>query len=63
MAKPYADDWKVVSKGVEKSKSLGLYFKDGKVYDERSASHNGIIGLGVTLREIVENSRKRGELK
>lgn len=32
-----------------------LYWKNGKVYDELSASHNGLIGLGAQLKEIIKN--------
>ena len=55
MRKPYATDWKPVygNDSVEYSQELRLYWKDGKVYDQLSASHNGIIGLGQRLRDLI----------
>lgn len=48
----YADDWVTISEGVEYSKRHKLYWANGQVYDERSAQHNGIIGMGATLKSM-----------
>ena len=53
--KPVAPDWVNVGDNTEFSRSLNLWYKNGVVYDERSAIHNGIIGLGRTLKEIIKN--------
>jgi len=52
--KPYATDWVEVSPLVEYSKQCDLYWHAGVVYDELSARHNGIIGLGAQLKEIIK---------
>ena len=52
--KPLAYDWKHISKDVEYSEELDLYYWNKRVYDERSARHNGIIGLGYSLRKAVK---------
>jgi phosphoglycerate dehydrogenase-like enzyme len=54
MSRSYANDWKIYSEGFEYSVSLDLYYYQGKVYDELSAKHNGIIGLGSILKEIAK---------
>ena len=53
--KPYAQDWTEISEGVEYSKEKDLYWCNGRVYDERSANHNGIIGMGRQLRAIIQD--------
>ena len=60
--KPYADDWKIINyAGVEYSESKNLYWYRGRVYDELSANHNGIIGAGERLRTAIkENNNGRG---
>ena len=55
--KPITNDWKTVSEGVEYSESLKLYWANGNVYDELSASHNGIIGCGLRFREIMKEEQ------
>lgn len=52
--KPLAYDWKHISKNVEYSEELELYYYNKRVYDERPARHNGIIGLGHTLRTAIK---------
>lgn len=51
--KPYASDWVTLRKGLEHSTHLELYWCNNKVYDELSASHNGLIGLGHQLKEVI----------
>jgi hypothetical protein len=57
MKKPYAQDWKIVHAGesLEYSAQLMLYWKDGMVYDYRSAAHNGLVGKGKQLTEIIRS--------
>jgi len=52
--KPYATDWKIVRPGLEYSKDLDLYYEKGYIYDALSATHNGIIGLGRILKDIIK---------
>ena len=55
--KPYASDWEVIDySGLQYSKALNLWYKDGTVYDERSANHNGIIGAGATLKQAIKEA-------
>jgi len=54
--KPYADDWKKISPNVEYSKTENLYWSNKTVYDELSANHNGIIGAGAHLRNIIKEA-------
>lgn len=56
MKKPYASDWAYLCHGVEYSQELDLYWFEGRVYDERSARHNGIIGAGRDLRQIIKEN-------
>ncbi len=51
--KPYASDWQCLSDDLEFSASKQLYWCKGRVYDELSAQHNGIIGHGALLRSRV----------
>jgi hypothetical protein len=46
-----------ISEGLWYCKEKDLYWKDGKVYDQLSASHNGLIGTGVALREMAKYRR------
>lgn len=48
-----ADDWKEVTNGLWHSVELKLFWKDGSHYDLLSASHNGLVGAGANLREII----------
>jgi hypothetical protein len=54
--KPSANDWKVVAPDLEYSDHRKLYWvpSTGKVYDERSARHNGLIGAGAQLRALLQ---------
>ena len=53
----YASDWQFIDDtDVEYSKDLDLYYYQGTRYDERSARHNGIIGLGATLRTLIKEN-------
>ena len=62
--KPYADDWEqigtTISSGryypVEYSKHKDLYWFQDTVYDEKSARHNGIIGVGSALKSLIAES-------
>jgi len=54
MKKPYTTDWIETSPLVEYSKQCGLYWHAGVAYDELSAIHNGIIGPGAQLKEIIK---------
>jgi len=53
--KPYADDWEQIRPDLQYSKSKDLYWHNGKVYDQLSASHNGIIGAGFQLKEVIKH--------
>jgi hypothetical protein len=50
---------KPMCKNVKPRKSWGdqmyICMKCGREYDERSAQHNGLIGPGKQLREIIAN--------
>jgi hypothetical protein len=39
------------------SEQLKLYWKDDRVYDQLSAAHNGLIGSGSRLKEIIRSKR------
>lgn len=52
--RPYAQDWQTINdKGVEYSASIGRYWFNGALYDERSASHNGLVGIGSRLASMI----------
>ena len=46
-----------VSEGVWYCERQHLWWKDGTVYSEDSAHHNGIIGMGAQLRKIIKNEQ------
>jgi hypothetical protein len=46
-----------VSDGLWYCERLQLWWKDGKVYDRLSASHNGLIGPGAELKKIAKEHR------
>lgn len=50
----YASDWVTLGKDLEYSKELDLYYYKGRIYDERSARHNGIVGEGAQLRRLIK---------
>ena len=54
--KPYASDWVRLDEHTEYSTSLQLYWHKGLVYDQLSASHNGIIGAGADLARIIKET-------
>lgn len=54
--RPYADDWRDCGRGLQYSPTLDRWFKDGIVYDRRSAEHNGLIGPGRDLLDILEDT-------
>lgn len=56
MKKPYASDWSKITDDLEYSKSRGLYWYNGRAYDELSAQHNGIVGMGATLLKIIRGA-------
>lgn len=51
--RPYATDWVKINDNVEYSKELNLYWHNKRVYDELSATHNGLIGLGAQLKKAI----------
>jgi hypothetical protein len=52
--KRYANDWKKINDEVEYSEELNLYFYRGVHYDHRSATHNGIVGMGRSLKSVIK---------
>ena len=54
MKKPIAPDWERINEKTEYSPSLDLFWANNKVYDNLSASHNGIIGPGYALRKQIQ---------
>ena len=46
-----------ISKGVFYCEEKQLWYKDGTVYSEDSAMHNGIIGAGSRLQSIIQQSK------
>jgi hypothetical protein len=57
MKKPYASDWKVINyAGVQYSESLDRYWYRDRIYDERSANHNGLIGMGAQLKDLIKEN-------
>lgn len=52
--KPYATDWVTIHPGVEYSAFHNVYYHKGRVYCELSARHNGIIGIGHKLKEVIK---------
>jgi len=55
--KPYAQDWTIIRDDLEFSSTLQLYYYKGRVYDQRSAAHNGIVGAGYRLKEIIKHGK------
>lgn len=51
--KPYATDWVKLNDELEYSEQRELYWYKGRAYDERSASHNGLVGAGATLKKMI----------
>ena len=51
----FASDWKEISTDVWYSKELDVYYYNGMHYDERSARHNGLIGKGKLLKDLIGN--------
>ena len=49
-------DSEEISTGLWYCKQRNLWWKDGTVYDERSANHNGIIGMGASLSQLIRKS-------
>ena len=43
-----------ISDGLWFCAKFKLYWKDGTVYDERSAAHNGLIGHGAELKQLIK---------
>lgn len=58
MSRPYASDWEAAGVDLQYSKELGLYWHRGRVYDERSARHNGLIGVGARLKAILADENQ-----
>ena len=57
MKKPYASDWKKINEDTEYSEELDRYWRKGRLYDELSASHNGIIGVGKIFKELLKDQK------
>lgn len=59
-----ANDWINLGGGTSYSQELNLWFKDGMHYDEVSAHHNGIAGIGRHFAELLSNraDRRMGSL-
>jgi hypothetical protein len=58
--KPFASDWITINdEGPQYSPTLDRYWFQGRVYDERSAQHNGLIGAGALLRQITKQTNRR----
>ena len=55
----YAKDWQKISDKLSYSIELGLYYYCGQHYDERSARHNGLIGAGTQLKEVLNHAITR----
>jgi hypothetical protein len=49
-----------ISPGLWYCEKRNLWWKDGTVYDELSANHNGIIGAGAQLRNIIKETNPNG---
>lgn len=43
-----------ISPGLWFCEAKGLWWKDGMIYDELSAQHNGIIGAGAQLKNMIK---------
>ena len=43
-----------ISEGLWYCEQRNLYWKDGVTYDELSADHNGLIGVGARLKKIIK---------
>ncbi len=58
MQKPFAIDWTRLGPDLEHSKEVNLYWVPStrRIYDERSAHHNGLIGLGAQLRTAIKQT-------
>lgn len=54
--KPSAGDWVRLDEDTEYSKYLNLYWHKQRAYDELSAKHNGIIGTGRLLKQIIKEN-------
>ena len=44
-----------ISPGLFYCKKKHLWWKDGVVYDELSANHNGLIGMGAQLKQVIKD--------
>lgn len=50
-----------VSPGLFYCRKLNLWWKDGVTYDEGSATHNGLIGVGAELKTTIEYIKRRNK--
>lgn len=57
MNKPIANDWERINERTEYSEFLNVFWANGKVYDNRSAVHNGIVGPGAQLKQILKQEQ------
>jgi hypothetical protein len=58
--RPLQDDWVQVHSDLQFSAKSQLYWVPStrKVYDTLSANHNGIIGVGALLRNIIKKETR-----
>lgn len=47
------NEYEDLGDGLYHCPKLNLWWKAGVTYDELSASHNGLIGMGAHLKEII----------
>ncbi len=46
-----------ISPGLHYCEQRQLWWKNGTTYDRRGAEHNGLIGAGAQLRQIIKGAR------
>lgn len=55
----YAPDWTWINDELQYSRVLDLYYYKGKHYCPISAAHNGLIGPGTELKDLIKQGRNR----
>lgn len=53
--RPYSDDWVDLGGGICYSEKLHRWWDGKTIYDELSANHNGITGMGASLKKMITN--------
>ena len=63
MSRPHAPDWRVINPttGLEYSAEIARYWFRGRVYDEVSARHNGLVGQGALLAATAKKTQEAPE--